>query len=739
MKKFKKKIGYVVKTMMAIGLLFTNVLPFSTVLAEGLDDYLGDGVTENENGNVSDLENENKDENLVVDPEGDQTEGETNPQVEGENPTNDTEDTAEGTDLTTGDNTTPVTDGGDLAVDNNSDDTTESGSNETPVTAPTNEETPTDETVTEASLLYEVYVDGEGYTDDAGLVTLDKNVTNLEIVAKLSGAEATDSYTFTIDGNSYATEALLNGVVVKSLSFPGYLYGTFNLELDGMLTDPEGNEEEHWMNYVVEYGEEADNAEALSAVNSDYVFSENVLTTTKYDEEILRQIISETFPNANIVDLSDTEVLLNDDHSVYIWYGIITKGDVNGDGKIDQEDLELLINQTLGTEDVTDGSDVNGDGEVNDLDAAYLKLMLESGTDEEIHEDEEVTIDAKFGEFSGPVKVGEEFTLQYIVTLKEYSINGISGLVNYDKSLLELANAKSTEFNLGDMNVDKFLYLGDYLDLDIEVEKDEEGNVILDEEGMPTFIINDVEYVLIELTFKALKAGTANVSVDGVKFFDWSSYYTQKDATSIDVVIEENSPFVSLQVSGHEVDLSNYSVTVPNDVTKANVVYTLNDNYSVTSIAAPEELAVGENTITIVVTNPDGSEETYTIKVTREGASENSSNVAPMNYTDGDTYDDGGSEEPDVAPVPSDDGDDKKVTPADDEEDNAKKANSLSRIIIIILILLAIAGLIYLIFKDEDDEETKKANKEIDKMKKEDEKKTTKKVDNNKKPKKKER
>ncbi|MBR7042128.1 MAG: cadherin-like beta sandwich domain-containing protein [Bacilli bacterium] len=730
MKKLKKKLSYVVKTIMAVGLLFTNVLPFSTVLAEGLDDYLGEPeVTENGGNN---LEEENKDGELLKAPEENENEGENTPGVdEEENLMKAPGEGTAGEGTTGGDETTPAT----------TEDPTETPSEnppaEDPTTDPAADETPSE--AAEASFLYEVYVDGAKYNDDGGLVELEKTTEKLEIIAKLSGAEATESYTFVIDGNSYNTEDLLNGVVVRSLTFPGYLYGVFNLELDGTLINPDGSDEERWYNYVVEYGTDADNDEALSAVNSDYIFKEGVVTTTKYDEETLRKIVTDTFPKAVIEDLTDDELVISDDHGMFAWYGIVTKGDINGDGKIDEEDLELLIKQVLGEEEATEESDINGDGEVNDLDAVELKNMLESGFTEEVTEVEDVTIDAKFGDFSGPVKVGDEFSLEYIVTLNEYTVNGISGLVNYDKDLLELVGAEASKFDLGDIKDGNFLYLGDYLDLDIEPEYDENGEIVLDENGMPVLNFNDVEYVLIKLTFKALKAGTAGVSVDGVKFFDWSYYYSANGVTSIGIVIKEDNPFSSISVSGYNVDLDSYTVTVPEDVTDVNVEYALNDGYEVTSIAAPEELAIGENTVSITVVGPDGTEKTYTITVTREGASDNTSNVTPMNYTDDDSYDDGGNVEPDVTPVPSDD-DDKKVEPSDDEDETTKKANNVSRIIIIILILLAIAGLIYLIFKDEDDEETKKANKEIDKMKKaDDEKVTTKKVDNNKKPKKKER
>ena len=674
MKKLKKELNKILKVFLALGLLFNNLMPLSVVFADELDN--NDEVTITEK----------TDDKVTLPSEGEESKEDD-----------------------------PALNTGTEKENNEGEETSDEGE------VVPGEENPGDEVITpeeptsEAVLTFEVYADDSKFEDDYGWVELDKSVKKLDIMVKLSGVEATEDYKYVYNGTEYTTEDLLNGVIIESLTFEGYLYGGFDFDIDGTLVDPEGNTTPYGMSYGIEHGTYVDNDEALSAVNSDYVFRDGVVTSTKYDETALRTIAEGAFPKAT-AEIEDNELFLSDDRGTVAWYGIVTKGDVNGDGKIDQEDLELLINQILGLEEPTENSDVNGDGEVNELDAAYLKLMLETGTTEEITEDDEVKIKAKFGEFSNPVKVGDEFTLDYIVTLSEYTINGISGLVKYDKNLLKLVSAEAKFFDLGDMNEDKFLYLGEYLELNINVAEDDEGNMIFDEDGSPIITFEDTDYILITFTFKALASGEATVSVDEVKYYDYAYYYTADGDTSIDVTIEEDGPFTSITVSGYDVDLSNYTVTVPNDVTKVDLVYLLADeSYSVISVATPEELAEGENTIVITVVDENGEEKNYTIKVTREAKEEEQeeNTVAPMAY-DEPTYDDDKKDDS-VTPVPSDD---EEEQPKEDE--NSK----LSRVVIIILILLAIAGLIYLIFKDDkDDEETKKANKDIDRMKKEDDKK----------------
>ena len=184
----------------------------------------------------------------------------------------------------------------------------------------------------------------------------------------------------------------------------------------------------------------------------------------------------------------------------------------------------------------------------------------------------------------------------------------------------------------------------------------------------------------------------------------------------------------SLTVAGNDIALvdgvMDYQITVENETVSSVVeAITNNERASVSSIVAPEELAIGENKITITVVAENGDELIYTVTVIRKEAVKEE-NPTNMNYQgDDDTV---ASDDSDDT-VASDDSDDTVIKDIDDKDDNKTTADDteeeegkLSRIIIIILILLVIAGLIYLIFKDDEDEDTKKTNKEINKMKKED-------------------
>ena len=300
--------------------------------------------------------------------------------------------------------------------------------------------------------------------------------------------------------------------------------------------------------------------------------------------------------------------------------------------------------------------------------------------------------------------------------------------------MLSLDKLEVRNFETGDNNDGKFLYFGDYLRGTEVVTKDEDGNELVS--------YSPTDYVVVIMTFTALEAGNDTISVDDIGYFYEGIYYEGNSSPSIDVsVVSSNNSLSSLSVAGNEITLNDetteYSLTVANDVTTVDLEYVLaSDSAHVYSIAAPEELAVGENVITIVVEAENGDKKTYTITVTREEATntqeENTENVvSPVNYQeDTNNYVDDSDDKKEEINVDKTEDDDKKTEDKEETKDESK----LSRIIIIILILLAIAGLIYLIFKDDDDEETKKANKEVDKLRKEQIREVnSKKVDNNKK------
>ena len=420
------------------------------------------------------------------------------------------------------------------------------------------------------------------------------------------------------------------------------------------------------------------------------------------------------------VFIDDTTVLSFTSRDLIITYSCVLVGDIDGNQLLEQADLLALIDQVIGKEEVdTNKADVYSDGSVDLLDVMHLHQVLLNDTWASNIEELEGTIDSKLNVMSESIISGDEFKIDYVLSVDELPVNGISGLINYDEEMLELVGVESSELLVGNNYDGKFLYLSDESLLGTEVEL-EDGSISVEAK----------DYVVLTMTFKALKSGVSSVEILDAEYFDQGNYYVgETSSLSVDVIVDESndSTLKSLVVAGQEIVLEDgvleYTIDVTNDVVSALVeAITSNVAAAVTSIVSPEELVEGENVITIVVTAENGDETIYTIVVNRAAApveEEKEETTTQLNYENNYTQDNNVTVEndnDDTTILDSDKDKDKK----DESDKKVDEESNLSRIIIIILILLVVAGLIYLIFKDEDEEdrmETKKANREINKMK----------------------
>jgi len=442
--------------------------------------------------------------------------------------------------------------------------------------------------------------------------------------------------------------------------------------------------------------------------NSEY---EDVLAS--YDEETAEVTLEEYLES---IVLDDSVMLTLTNAGLTVTYKVVVTADMNGDNALTEDDLSGLINQVVGEDEVnTEKADLNKDTKVDTLDVMYLNEVIKTGAWEVELTDTDASLESSLVVDADDIVSGDEFTVSYKVTLTEYSVNGVAGLFKYDNTMLELVKVETATEWLGNAKDGKFLYLG---------EESLTGVVTLDETTGEE-IVESKEYVLVTATFKALKSGESVISLENPEYFDGTNYLLveQEDITTNVVVnASDNNSLASLFVAGQEIvltkdengeDVLEYEITVSNDVTMADVEAIVeNVAANITSIVYPEELAEGENTVTITVTSESGDVKVYTVIVNREAAPEEETVTAPVNNNYYNDYDDEDEDEDVVVPKPEVDEDDEDETPE-------KEESNLSRIVIIILILLVIAGLVYLIFKDDEDEETKKANKAVNRLRKE--------------------
>lgn len=591
----------------------------------------------------------------------------------------------------------------------------------------------------QSGLSYKVY-DGTGVTEiipsSEGKYGVDGEfIVKYKVLAgKISPSDVFKDET---TGDFYTASQLLEKEYSIVENKDGNLYGEYNVLFKVALTKSAGETTEDFVledSVNVMYGEYSDNADLLNSsadsllMNSKYIFSGEdkagkifvLPTNQKYLATDILDILDLAYINNDKVNyvisnseysdvMSATDEVYVDDETVVtitsgdltITYKCVMLGDLNNDGIIDNADLKLLVEKIVNETEVNDKTDVYKDDALNTYDAQSMAQVIENNS----WDGDVVIMDATFEPrlelVNEDIVSGDTFVVKYILPIEQYNVSGIAGLVNYDKSLMELVNINVKNDFIGANNNGKFLYLGNSLDS------------------------SNSEYVMLELTFKALSSGNGTISVTDNELFNKDTYYNiQVMDVSTQVVINTSADnkLSSLKVAGQEIQLKSdvleYRISVDNDVVTPNVeAITNNVAAKVTSIEAPEELVEGDNIIKVKVTAENGDELVYTIIVNRKAkeSNDNNNSTKPVSYQNDNNVAEDTQEDINLPAI-----DDKKNDAIkDNKKDDEKKDNNTSRIVIIILILLVIAGLIYLIFKDdEEDDDIKKANKDINKLKK---------------------
>lgn len=591
----------------------------------------------------------------------------------------------------------------------------------------------------QSGLSYKVY-DGTGVTEiipsSEGKYGVDGEfIVKYKVLAgKISPSDVFKDET---TGDFYTASQLLEKEYSIVENKDGNLYGEYNVLFKVALTKSAGETTEDFVledSVNVMYGEYSDNADLLNSsadsllMNSKYIFSGEdkdgkifvLPTNQKYLATDILDILDLAYINNDKVNyvisnseysdvMSATDEVYVDDETVVtitsgdltITYKCVMLGDLNNDGIIDNADLKLLVEKIVNETKVNDKTDVYKDDALNTYDAQSMAQVIENNSWDGDVVRMDATFEPRLELVNEDIVSGDTFVVKYVLPIEQYNVSGIAGLVNYDKSLMELVNINVKNDFIGANNNGKFLYLGNSLDS------------------------SNSEYVMLELTFKALSSGNGTISVTDNELFNKDTYYNIQDmdvSTQVVINTSADNKLSSLKVAGQEIQLKSdvleYRISVDNDVVTPNVeAITNNVAAKVTSIEAPEELVEGDNIIKVKVTAENGDELVYTIIVNRKAkeSNDNNNSTKPVSYQNDNNVAEDTQEDINLPAI-----DDKKNDAIkDNKKDDEKKENNTSRIIIIILILLVIAGLIYLIFKDdEEDDDIKKANKDINKLKK---------------------
>lgn len=151
-------------------------------------------------------------------------------------------------------------------------------------------------------------------------------------------------------------------------------------------------------------------------------------------------------------------------------------------------------------------------------------------------------------------------------------------------------------------------------------------------------------------TFKALKSGSAKVSVNSFSLYDYTNMSEMKTSggsktiniktkEQIEASYSDNANLKSLSVEGYTLtpafskSVKEYNIEVPNEIESVSINATKEDaNASITG-AGEKSLVEGNNKFNIVVTAQKGNSQTYTVNVYRKELNPISVSINGKNYT----------------------------------------------------------------------------------------------------------
>lgn len=497
----------------------------------------------------------------------------------------------------------------------------------------------------------------------------------------------------------------------------------------------------------------------------------DVLPTVKEIKEYLK----DTNLNIKIVDKNGKEVadnayistnmqLIVSTNPYTLSYTFLIGGDLD-DGLANDNEVKKMIDVALGLDNFdilnTAVVDYNHDNIIDIYDISYMagsigkKNWLEQTTATD-------NIKATLSTNTSNIRVNDTFkvTLNLEGFSKDY-INGIEGMLNYDKTALELIGL-STQNSLNqygnfNYNTSTFIQAGEEV-----VNKDT---------------------TVITFTFKALKQTDTNISLSNLKAAKDGSKVNINSSGALSLKIDRklsiNNDIINLKPSTGRLDkefnkdIYEYNLYVDYRTTSITLEGLLGDKYATTTGFREYKLTDDKTVILIEVVSETGEVKTYKINVIKEYPSTNTStkqmSLSSNNYLQtlkiegyeiefdkdkleyeitvgsdvtslditaiaqlssanvriygNDNFKEG--ENIVTIVVTAEDGSEKTYTikvnkesakkvDADDNDDQTEEDNgNVEKTIIIILIILVVIGLLYLIFKKDDD--TPKTNKEQNK------------------------
>ena len=507
------------------------------------------------------------------------------------------------------------------------------------------------------------------------------------------------------------------------------------------------------------------NEETVSIINRlEGIFNADSITGVKVSDYLNKIANDEYFKgfNVTITDAYGYEVapesLVGTGMKLTLSYGdasliytFVVSGDVN-DGLVTGEEVNIALNSVLELQylDAVNmyALDINKDGVVDLLDVTKMAGSIAYGSwVERVGYNDSVNSTLELNKSNNEViRVGYTFKVDYVLsglTAKNIELNGIEGIINYDKDVLDLVGISSNsldDYSNYNYLTSKYLYA---------------SNKVLDEDS-----------VVLTFTFKAKMEQNTNIKMTNEKVAIDGTEVKLVSNSDIDIKIARalstNNDITSLTSSIGTFDkpfdknVLEYTLYVDYWVKSVTLNGVLGDEYASTLAFKEYALTSDKTVITLPVVAENGDIKSYTINVvkvypkstnnylskleiegyelkfnkdTLEYSIKVSSDVetlditavaedssARVNIYGNSDFKEG--ENTVTVVVTAEDGSERTYTitvdkeakkeVVDKNEDNTeeeKSNNQLEKTIIIILIILVIIGLLYLIFKKDDEED----------------------------------
>ena len=298
---------------------------------------------------------------------------------------------------------------------------------------------------------------------------------------------------------------------------------------------------------------------------------------------------------------------------------VVIRGDVNGDGLVNNDDKICIIKHLTNEEDIKgdcylEAADYNGDGKINVYD-----IMQNSG-DPILGECE--------GILSGPTQFNPGDEINVTLSIKDAEVMAVNGKLRFASGMLEFVSA---ETNISDwqISVAKSSTEVYFAAFSTDNTANVKGNAII------TFkfkVGNISEYADAKVTLTELYAAN-KISLLNSNPYTWDNTPketrttpTEEITTVVDIVKETytaENRLSMLKLDEAEIspafdpEIKEYTATVPYKVKKVTVTAIPANENATVEISDTNLEYVGKNIVTIKVFSPEGIQRTYKITIKR--------------------------------------------------------------------------------------------------------------------------